>query len=85
MRTMKDQAVSLVKDTRKIALGGYGLRAEKNILDEALTIRIFAILGITVIDQQISSVAFTRHKISGVSRSYWAKFLCTQIYELEAI
>ena len=85
MRTMKDQAVSLVEDTRKIALGGYGLRAEKNISDKALTIRIFVILEITMIDQPISSVAFTRHEISGVSRSYWAKFLCTQIYELEAI
>ena len=32
-QTMKDQAISFVKDARKVILGGYSLRVDENTVD----------------------------------------------------
>ena len=82
IRSMKSQAKSLVLDTKKVALGGFGL---DNYSQEGLAVLVSAILRITEFNQPITSIAFTRHEVTGVSQAVLCEVLCTQIYELETI
>ena len=67
IRTMKDGAAQFVEDAKKVSVGGYGLK--ECTTDAETETRIVAILGIAMADQPIGSIAFTRHEVTGVSRS----------------
>jgi len=70
IQTMKSQAKSLVVETKKVVLGGYGL---DDYTWEISAIWVSTILNITEPNPPISSIAFTRHEVTGVSQAILCK------------
>jgi hypothetical protein len=70
-RALKSLAIGLVKEPKKLALGGYALKNfEENSDQDNLSPRVMqivAILGITEHDQTVRSINFARHESSNVS------------------